>query len=81
VQVPAGIDPDLQATIRRDIDESFVAAFRVAMFASAALALSGAASALLLVSSTPRGGTGYTSAAVRASSLRGRNASHDRSPA
>jgi MFS transporter len=52
-QVPASVDPGLQAAIRRDIDESFVAAFRVAMFAAAALALLGAASAVLLVSSTP----------------------------
>ena len=57
VQVPTGIDRDLQAAIRRDIDESFVAAFRVAMFASASLALLGAASAVLLVSSTPAAGT------------------------
>jgi hypothetical protein len=58
VQIPAEIDPDLQVTIRRDIDESFVAAFRVAMLASAALALLGAASAALLVGSTPAAGTG-----------------------
>jgi EmrB/QacA subfamily drug resistance transporter len=57
VQVPTGLDRDVQAAIRRDIDESFVAAFRVAMFASASLALLGAASAVLLVGSTPASGT------------------------
>jgi EmrB/QacA subfamily drug resistance transporter len=60
VQVPKEIDLDLQATIRRDIDESFVAAFRVAMFASTALALLGAASAVLLISPTPAAKEGFT---------------------
>jgi hypothetical protein len=57
VQVPTGVAADLQAAIRHDIDESFVAAFRVAMFVSAALALLGSACAVLLVSSTPRSET------------------------
>jgi EmrB/QacA subfamily drug resistance transporter len=59
VQIPGEIDPDLRVTIRRDIDESFVAAFRVAMLASAALALLGAGSAALLVGSTPETGTAW----------------------
>jgi EmrB/QacA subfamily drug resistance transporter len=52
-EVPTSLTPELQITIRRDIEESFVTAFRVAMFTSAALAVLGAASAVLLVSATP----------------------------
>jgi EmrB/QacA subfamily drug resistance transporter len=51
-QVPGGVTNDVRETLRRDIDESFVTAFRVVMLASAALALSGAGSAILLVGST-----------------------------
>ena len=57
-QVPASIDRRLQLAIRRDIDESFVAAFRAAMLLSAALALLSGASAALLVASRGKGAHG-----------------------
>ena len=53
-QVPADVSDGQRAVIRRDIDESFVAGFRVAMFASALLALLAAASAVLFVGSTQK---------------------------
>ena len=53
-QVPAGIGENARVEIRRDIDESFVAGFRVAMFASALLALLAAASAVAFVDSAPK---------------------------
>jgi EmrB/QacA subfamily drug resistance transporter len=52
--VPSTIDPSLRTAIRRDISESFVAGFRVAMLVSAVLALLSAVSAMLFVSSPPR---------------------------
>ncbi len=48
-EVPPTVDPSLRIAIRRDISESFVAGFRVAMFVSAVLALLAAASAAALV--------------------------------
>jgi EmrB/QacA subfamily drug resistance transporter len=47
--VPSTIDPSLRTAIRRDVSESFVAGFRVAMLVSAVLALLAAASAAALV--------------------------------
>jgi EmrB/QacA subfamily drug resistance transporter len=55
-QVPATVDRALRVTIRRVIDESFVAAFRVAMLVSAALALSSAATAAVFVGSSSAAG-------------------------
>lgn len=51
-QVPSTASPSMQVTIRHDIDESFVAAFRAAMLVSTSLALLSAASAALFISST-----------------------------
>lgn len=58
-QVPADVGDGLRVEIRRDIDESFVAGFRVAMFASAVLAVLGALSAAVLVGAeSPRSAEG-----------------------
>ncbi len=52
-EVPADLGDNMRTAIRRDIDESFVAGFRVAMFVSALLALLAAASAVVFIGSTP----------------------------
>ncbi|HEX3702928.1 MAG TPA: MFS transporter [Vicinamibacterales bacterium] len=51
-EVPEGVTREMREALRHDIDEAFVAAFRVAMLACAALALAGAGSAFLFVGST-----------------------------
>src|SRR5215213_7871096 len=48
-KAPAGVDPGTANRIEEAIDDSFVAGFRVAMVASAALALAGALAAALFI--------------------------------
>jgi hypothetical protein len=48
-KAPAGVDPGTANRIEEAIDDSFVAGFRVAMVASATLALAGALAAALFV--------------------------------
>ncbi len=50
VQVPAGLSDELAAQVRRGIDESFVAGFRLVTLISAGLALASALGAGLLIS-------------------------------
>jgi MFS family permease len=52
-EVPADLSPDLQAAMRRAIDESYVAGFRVVMLIAAGLAASSALSAWLLIEDRP----------------------------
>ena len=52
--MPSTVDRSLRMTIRRDINESFVAGFRVAMLVSSVLALLSAVSAMVLVSRPAR---------------------------
>jgi EmrB/QacA subfamily drug resistance transporter len=54
-QLPAGLDPAAEATLRRVIAESFVAGFRVVMLIGAGLAAAGAISAWALIKGKPKG--------------------------
>jgi hypothetical protein len=48
-EIPAELDPDLQAAARQAVDEAYVAGFRVVMLIAAGLAASSALSAWLLI--------------------------------
>jgi hypothetical protein len=57
-EAPASVNDGMEAQIERAIDESFVAGFRAVMLASAALALSSALIAALMVGDTRTPSTG-----------------------
>ena len=55
IEIPQTVDSRLREEIRRAIDESFVAGFRVVMFVAAGLALLSAVTAKLLIEDKPKG--------------------------
>jgi len=54
MEIPAEIDFETKSKIKRSIDESFVAGFRLVMLSASGLALGGAACAWLIISDKPK---------------------------
>lgn len=54
IEIPSGIDDRLRTDIRRSINESFVAGFRLVMFIASGLALLSAAIAKLMIDGKPK---------------------------
>ena len=54
IEIPQDVDPRLTANLRRSINDSFVAGFRVVMFVAAGLAILSAATAKVMIENDPK---------------------------
>jgi EmrB/QacA subfamily drug resistance transporter len=72
ISIPAGVGPDLAASLETAIDDSFVSGFRVVMLTAAGLAVMSAISAALLIEGKKGSSTGQVQGAVYTQAVEGR---------
>ena len=72
MEIPAGVSPDLVASLETAIDDSFVAGFRVVMLTAAGLAIASSISAAILIEGKKQDSTEREQSAVYARGAKGR---------